>query len=120
MRFFLTITIFAGLFLLSSCSKTPEEMIVGTWKVTNFESTNPDYTPEQLEETKKDQVENLTYEFKAKDELTMTYGEDVSTWSWAFKNENKQLLIKAEDNSLKYEIVELSGAEAKELAHAYA
>ena len=83
------------LFTLTSCNKTPEEMILGTWKVSDFEST-AGFDDDELKNLKDDLIKNEKYNFSA-DKLIISY-EDVNTdWVWKINDKVYNLSIKSTD-----------------------
>lgn len=98
---------------LTSCKteeeKKPDEMIIGTWRITDFKST-ADFEKKELEELKNDLVKNVTYIF-SKDKLVRKYADFESEWTWQLSDDNKKITLRSKDKNESMTIIKISDNE---------
>lgn len=96
---------------ITACEKSPEEAILGTWKVDDIESTAnmTDDEAEFFQAGIDEQKQMLSYTFNA-DKMTMKYGDDETQWSWMLNNSSDSLKLNLnnEDRKLEFFVKELT------------
>ena len=109
-KFSLLISVLFVVVLLNSCVKTPEENILGEWKIATIEST-ANMTEADIELFKssiEEQKQLLTYNF-SETMMIMKYGDEETEWMWTIEKsgDSLSLLINTEDRRSKFLIVEI-------------
>ena len=112
------------LFAFASCNEKaeqkPEEMILGTWKITDFKST-ADFEKDELTELKNDLMKNVTYTF-TKDNLVRQYSDFKSDWTWELSDNAKKITLRGKDKTDEMTIIKITEDELiwkKEVANEY-
>jgi hypothetical protein len=104
------IFVLTALGILMSCKQDPAQMILGTWKLSNIESTAAmnNIEKQMFKETNADLLTKEKYIFAA-DKLTLTYDKTDTKAAWQLGADGKTLKITMpDDKEFNYKIVELS------------
>ncbi len=96
------------LFTLSSCNQTLSEIIIGEWKIIDFEST-ADFDEEELYILRNDMIKNEKYTF-TKEKLIISYRDITTNWVWRISKRSNNLIIISDidGESKRYVIIKKS------------
>lgn len=99
---------FLSISFFSSCNKTPQEMLMGKWKIEKIVNSEEmgDAELEMFNRINKDKIDNEVFYFTI-EKLTIKFPEDTDC-QWDLSDDGKYLSIYyPEDGEHKYEIVSL-------------
>jgi len=101
---------------LSSCQQSTSELLIGDWKMSNYESSveKDDMEKEIFEEIKKDIVSSQSYHFEVDKLIIKSSGDDISA-PWLLSADGKKLTIKlpGTESTVVYEIALITETELK-------
>ncbi len=102
--------IFAAFVIFASCGQKPEQMILGTWKLTSIENSTPmnDVEKQMIKETNNELIAKEKYTFSA-DKLILSFDNIDTQAAWTLSEDGKVLKITMnEGKEYQYDIVEIN------------
>ncbi len=108
---FVSLLVIASLVLISSCSKSPAENLVGEWKITDIKTTSE--IPEDQLDAYKDALEGMKESSKMIYNSDGTYEKTISEMTtkgtWEISEDGKTLTETSEEGTIEsVELTELS------------
>ncbi|MBN1251048.1 MAG: lipocalin family protein [Bacteroidales bacterium] len=96
---------------ISSCTKSPSDMIVGEWKISEIKTSEeiPDEQKEVYKQIMEDMKSSTKIEFKSDGTYQQTISEETTTGKWSFtENENTLVMINENGKTEPAKIIELT------------
>jgi len=104
------IAFIATVLLGTSCQKSADEQILGTWKIESITTseTMDDVSREMFKQTNAEIIEKSTYTFEKEGVMKFTMDGANSTWKWDLSEDAKSLTFDIDGVKRTYEVKSLT------------
>ena len=102
-KVFITLLAFVSIALISSCTKSPAENMVGEWKITDIQTTYevPEDQMEAYNEALNGMKESSKMIYKADGTFEKTISEETTTGKWVISEDGKSLTETSDDGTIE-------------------
>jgi hypothetical protein len=107
-KFAIISLVISVLLVLNACKKTPQEMVIGKWKIDKIENSEKmgDAEIEMFNRINKDKIDNEIFDFSI-EKLSIKYPQEA-VCQWDLSEDGKTLTVYyPEDGEHKYEIISM-------------
>ncbi len=102
-KLYISLFVLVSIILISSCTKSPSENMVGEWKITDIQTSSeiPDDQIEVYKEAMEDWKKSFKMVYNADGTYAQTISEETTKGSWEISEDGKMLTATSEDGTIE-------------------